>query len=118
SMRPVPAAPPALLSRPLVIGASGLVGGAFHFRLASAGRDVIGTWRTHERPGLERFSLDDHASEFLDAHAPSLVFLTSALTHVDYCEKHPDETFERNVEQLRPVVSWCVGRNVPLVFFS
>lgn len=108
----------ALLARPLVIGASGLVGGAFHRRLAAAGLDVHGTWHTRERPGLVRFALADDARRFLDHRTPSLVVLASALTHVDYCETHPEETFERNVVQVRPVAAWCAERDVPLLFFS
>jgi dTDP-4-dehydrorhamnose reductase len=108
----------AVLARPLVIGASGLVGGAFHHRLSRLGVDVRGTWRTHPRPGLERFSLDEDARALLDRHAPTLVVLASALTHVDYCEQHPEETRARNVEQARPVAAWCADRGVPLVYFS
>lgn len=107
-----------VLARPLVIGASGLVGGAFHRRLSRAKVDVRGTWHTHERPGLEQFSFDQDARALLDRHAPSLVVLASALTHVDYCETHREETFTRNVEQLRPVVAWCGERGVPMIYFS
>jgi dTDP-4-dehydrorhamnose reductase len=108
---------PSALSRPLVIGASGLVGGAFLRCLARAGR-VRGTWHRHRRPGLEHFSLDQNPAVFLDRCAPTLVVLASALTHVDYCETHPDETFALNVDAVRPVVAWCRLRNVPLLFFS
>src|SRR4029453_15496287 len=107
-----------VLSRPLVIGASGLVGGAFHRRLAAAGADVRGTWRRNERPGLERFSLDEDAAPFLERHAPSLVVLASGLTHVDYCETHPGGTFARNVDEGRPVTTWCPPHNVPLIYLS
>src|SRR4030095_2892397 len=110
--------PAATLLRPLVIGASGLVGSAFRRRLESLGADVRGTWRTHERPGLERFSLDEDAGALLDRHAPTAVFLASALTHVDHCETHPEETRGRNVDQVRPLAGWGAAPGGPPVFFS
>ena len=55
---------------------------------------------------------------FLTRTDPSLVILTAALTNVDYCESHPAETRARNLDQIRPVVTWCAGRDVPLMFFS
>src|SRR5437016_4393494 len=95
-----------VLSRPLVIGASGLVGGAFLRCLARAAR-VRGTWHSHRRPGLEHFSLDRIPAVFLDRCAPTLIVVASALTQVDYCETYPDEAFALNVDAVRPVVAWC-----------
>jgi dTDP-4-dehydrorhamnose reductase len=113
-----PAVPRDLLSRPLVIGASGLVGGAFRAALLRRGHPVRGTYRTQARPGLDPLDLAGDAAAYLDATQPSLVILSSALTNVDYCESHPEETYERNVTQLEPVVGWCGRAGVPLVFFS
>ena len=106
------------LARPLVIGASGLVGGAFHAHLGRAGSKPVGTYFRQQRPGLLPFTLAGQAREFLDEHAPTLVIAASALTHVDYCESHEAETMERNVEQLRPIAAWCTVHDVPLVYFS
>ena len=107
-----------VLDRPLVIGASGLVGGALFARLRRGGGTVRGTWHTHPREGLEPYSTAADSPAFLDSRSPTLVVLASALTHVDYCETHPEEAFERNVEQLRPIALWCDRHRVPLVFFS
>jgi dTDP-4-dehydrorhamnose reductase len=107
-----------VLSRPVVLGASGLVGGAFLAELRRRGAAVRGTYRTQPRPGLDPLDLAGDSAAYLDAVAPSLVFLTSALTNVDYCETHEDETRERNVRQLEPIVGWCGRAGVPLVFFS
>jgi len=108
----------ALLGRPLVIGASGLVGGAFHARLAAAGYEVMGTYRVNARPGLERFELAGDSPALLERLRPSAVVLASALTHVDHCESHEAETLERNVQQVKPVAAWCSSHGVPLVTFS
>ena len=71
-----------------------------------------------EPPGLDPLDLAGDTATFLSRVAPSLVILASALTHVDYCEAHPEETHARNVTALEPIVAWCGGRGVPLVFFS
>jgi len=107
-----------LLERPVVLGGSGLVGGAFVRALRARGRAVRGTFHTRPGPGLEPLDLAGDVAGFLAAARPGLVILASALTHVDYCETHPEETYARNVAQLRPVVSWCGDEGVPLVFFS
>ncbi len=112
------ASPRDVLGAPLVIGASGLVGGALFEALRRRGRAVRGTYRTQPRPGLDSLDLAGDTPAYLAAARPSLVILSSALTNVDYCETHPEETHERNVTQLAPVVRWCGQTDVPLVFFS
>jgi dTDP-4-dehydrorhamnose reductase len=107
-----------VLSRPVVLGASGLVGGAFLAELRRRGADVRGTYRTQPGPGLDPLDLAGDSGAYLDAVAPSVVLLTSALTNVDYCESHEAETYERNIRQLEPIVAWCDRAGVPLVFFS
>jgi len=82
------------------------------------GHAAIGTYRTRPSPGLEALDLSGDVAGFLTRRAPSLVILTAALTNVDYCESHAQETRERNLDQLRPVVEWCAASDVPLVFFS
>ncbi len=107
-----------MLARPVVLGASGLVGGTFHRALAARGSAVRGTYWSRPATGLDRLDLADDTASYLDSVRPSLVILASALAFVDYCETHPDETRLRNVEQLRPIVAWCGEHDVPLVFFS
>jgi dTDP-4-dehydrorhamnose reductase len=109
---------PTSLDRPLVLGGSGLVGGAFHRALSARGHAVRGTFHTRPAAGLEPLDLAGDTAAFLEGARPSLVILASALTHVDYCETHPEETHARNVEALEPIAAWCARRDVPLVFFS
>ena len=102
----------------LVIGASGLVGGAFHARLARTIPRVTGTSHSHPRPGLLPFELGPAPEAFLDALAPDLVVMASAMTHVDRCETEPDQARRRNVDELRPISEWCARRGVALLYFS
>jgi dTDP-4-dehydrorhamnose reductase len=107
-----------VLERPLVIGGSGLVGGAFVRTLRDRGHAARGTYHTRPAEGLEPLDLAGDTAAYLERLNPSLVVLASALTHVDYCETHPEETRARNVEALEPVAAWCDRRDVPLAFFS
>jgi len=105
---------------PLVIGASGLVGGAFYRRLKQLGCDPLGTYHTHPKPELLPLDLStDRALDSFDSGiAARLVVMAGAMTHVDRCETHPDEARRQNVENVGRVVEWCRKHERPLVFFS
>ena len=102
----------------LVIGASGLVGGAFHARLARTGVRLTGTCHANSRPGLLPFELGRATRAFLDEQSPDLVVLASAMTHVDRCESEPAEARRRNVDDVQAVADWCHGHDAALVHFS
>ncbi len=102
----------------LVLGASGLVGGAFHARLARTPARVTGTSHSHPRPGLVPFELGPSPEPFLDGLSPDLVVMASAMTHVDRCEAEPAEALRRNVDELLPIAGWCARRGVALLYFS
>lgn len=104
--------------RVLVIGASGLVGGAFHDRLLRTDAQVLGTSYAHPRPGLLPFKLGAGTAAFLSEHRPSLVVLASAMTHVDRCETEPDEAWRRNATETVAVADVCERIGAALLFFS
>lgn len=108
----------AVLEKPLVLGGSGLVGGSFMRALAARGIPARGTFLTRPQPGLEPLDLAGDTAGYLERVRPTLVVLASALTHVDYCESHPEETYARNVSALEPIVGWCGAHGAPLVLFS
>src|SRR5262252_9236485 len=117
SARTLPVRKP-LSIEPLVLGASGLVGGAIYQRLRASGHAAVGTYHTHRKMGLKPHDLAQGLDRLdLDTVANPVV-LASALTHVDYCETHPEEARERNVEQVRAVVDWCRRNDRALLFFS
>jgi len=102
----------------LVLGASGLVGGAFHHWLERNGRAVTGTYHARQKPGLVRFDFGSEAGLLGEGLAPDVIVMASALTHVDFCETHPEEAYRRNVEDVRLVVNYSRARGCQLVFFS
>jgi dTDP-4-dehydrorhamnose reductase len=85
--------------RALVIGASGQVGAALLRVLRARGHEAVGTWAHHEFPGLIRLDFADaRAVERVIGEArPDWVLCPAALSHVDYCEEHPDEAFAANL---------------------
>jgi dTDP-4-dehydrorhamnose reductase len=85
--------------RALVIGASGQVGAALLRALRVRGHDAVGTWAHHAYPGLVPLDLADGAAleRLLADGRPDWVLCPAALSHVDYCEEHPDEAFAVNV---------------------
>ncbi len=84
--------------RALVIGASGQVGAALHVRLAARGHSVIGTHHRMPQPSTRPLHITDAAAieKLIAETAPDWVFCPAGLTHVDYCEDHPDEAFAVN----------------------
>jgi dTDP-4-dehydrorhamnose reductase len=108
------------LVRGLVIGAVGQVGSALRRALDAANVETIGTCHTHGTPGLLPLELtDDAAVRALIADVrPDVIFLTAALTAVDYCEDHEAEARRINVDGPRSVARAARAAGSKLVFYS
>jgi dTDP-4-dehydrorhamnose reductase len=100
----------------LVIGASGLVGGALLEALAEADIDAVGTYAGHARSGLRPLDVRDAAAvgALVDGTQAQVIYVPASLTNVDYCETHPEESHAINVAGVRSIVA--TGRRV--VYFS
>lgn len=106
--------------RAAVIGASGLVGQALMRVLENNQYEVTGTYATHPADGLISLDIAD-ASAVRDTFRliqPQVVFLTAALTNVDYCEDHPEEAFQTNTEGPRNVAKEAARCRSKLVYYS
>ncbi|MBI2987266.1 MAG: lipopolysaccharide biosynthesis protein RfbH [Deltaproteobacteria bacterium] len=106
--------------RAAVIGASGLVGRALARALENSRYEVSGTYGTRAADGLVFLDIRDSAAvrEYFCGFQPDIVFLTAALTNVDYCEDHPEEAFATNVEGTRHVAREAAQCGCKLVFYS
>ena len=91
----------------LVIGASGLVGGALLDALAEADVDAVGTYAGHARPGLRALDVRDPVAvrALADDTAAQVIYVPASLTNVDYCETHPDESYAINVAGVHNIVA-------------
>ena len=106
--------------RTAVIGSSGLVGQALMRVLEHNGHEVTGTYATEARDGLTPLDISDGAQvrDYFRRVQPQTVFLTAALTHVDYCEAHPEETFRVNVDGTKNVAGEAARYGSRLDFYS
>jgi len=84
--------------RALVIGASGQVGGALLEALRARGHEAVGTHAHHPVEGLTPLDITDPAGveRVVSQARPDWVLCPAGLTHVDYCEEHPEEAFAIN----------------------
>jgi dTDP-4-dehydrorhamnose reductase len=85
--------------RALVIGASGQMGAALLHVLRARGHEAVGTWAHEAYPGLVPLDFTDSAAteRLVTGTRPDWVICPAALSHVDYCEEHPDEAFAANL---------------------
>ncbi len=85
--------------RALVIGASGQVGAALLRALVARGHTAVGTWAHHANPGLVPLDFTEAGAveRLIGDTRPDWVLCPAALSHVDYCEDHPDEAFAANL---------------------
>jgi dTDP-4-dehydrorhamnose reductase len=106
----------------LVIGASGQVGGRLLRFLQAQRVPAVGTvfQKKDADPALHPLDVRDAAAvqKLVAAVKPAWVFLASALTHVDYCEEHPDEARAINVTGVANVAAACGAAGAKLVFLS
>ena len=103
-----------------VIGASGLVGQALLRVLENNQYEVTGTYATHPADGLISLDIADASAvyDFFRQIQPRTVFLTAALTHVDYCEDHPEEAFQTNTEGCKNIAKEAARSRSKLVYYS
>jgi dTDP-4-dehydrorhamnose reductase len=104
----------------LVIGAPGQVGRALMRLIPTAGMDAVGTYRSRPVPNMLPLDVADHAAvrSVIMEQRPSVVFLTAALTAVDYCESHEEEAWAINVDGPAAVAQAAKEVGAKTVFYS
>lgn len=100
----------------LIIGASGLVGGA----LRSVFPDAVGTYFHNAAPDLIPLDIADPAAvtATIARVAPELILLPAAQPNVDRCETEPEESERINVTGTRNVAEAAARVGACLVYFS
>ena len=103
-----------------VIGASGLVGQSLRRVLEGSGYEVVGTYWMRPGDGLDQLDITDFSTvaRWFQAVRPEVVYLTAALTGVDYCEDHPDEAYRINTEGTRFIAEMAAKNKARFVYYS
>lgn len=104
-----------------ISGASGLVGGNClrHFR--EEGEEVIGSYFSFPAPDTVFFDTlqPQHPDNFdLNTFQPDVIVHCGALTHVDYCEDHKEESFQKTVQSTRNLLNHAKELQARLVYIS
>jgi dTDP-4-dehydrorhamnose reductase len=106
--------------RALVIGTSGQVGTALLDALRARGHSGLGTYAHHAAPGLAPLDVTDSAAveRAITTARPDWVLCPAGLTHVDYCEDHPDEALAINRDGPLGAARLAARAGAGFVFFS
>ena len=106
--------------RALVIGASGQVGAALLRALRARGHHAVGTWAHREFPGLVPLDFTDAAAveRAIGDTRPDWVICPAALSHVDYCEEHPEEAFATNLHAPLAAAKAAARAGAGFVYYS
>lgn len=104
-----------------IIGASGLVG--FNCLRYFKQRDLtcIGTYYSYPAKHtvfFDTLNLDNEENYDVKSFNPDVIVHCGALTHVDYCEQHPSESYEKTVQSTNNIISLAKELNARLVFIS
>lgn len=104
-----------------ISGASGLVGGNCLRYFSSKGLNVIGTYFSYPTEGTVYFNtldLNDPKNLNLDEFMPNVIVHCGALTHVDYCESHEEESYEKTVQSTQHLLALAEKYQAKLVYIS
>lgn len=104
----------------LVIGASGLVGEHLANSLIEMGIETITTYNTVRVPNAEQLDIRQASGvlALVKKIEPDIIFLPAALTNVDYCESHPEQSYRINIVGVKNVVDASNRIGAKLIYFS
>jgi dTDP-4-dehydrorhamnose reductase len=108
--------------RILITGASGLVGGHCLDHLQSYGHDCLGTYYNYKMDHLVYLDTlnpidcvyDTQGREFI----PDYIIHSGSLTHVDYCELHPQESAKNIVLATHNIIHLAKKYNSQIAYIS
>ena len=106
----------------IILGASGLVGGnCMRYFQTKKDVEVVGTYFSYQAEGTQPFNtldLEDPNNFDIDSFSPDVILHCGALTWVDYCEEHLDESYQKTVQSTINAISLAKKYNSKLVFIS
>lgn len=105
----------------LIIGASGLVGNNCARHFSSMDWEVKGTYFSYAIDGLDYYNTlqpEDPANFDVKGWKPDIIVHCGALTHVDYCEQHEDESYTQTVQSTRNIITLANECSARMVYLS
>jgi len=105
----------------LIIGASGLIGSNCLRYFREQGHEVLGTYFSYKAKDtvfLDTLNPDNPDNVDLDEFRPEVILNCGALTHVDYCEQNPEESFQKTVLSHQTVLEWAKKYNARVAYIS
>jgi dTDP-4-dehydrorhamnose reductase len=106
----------------LIIGASGLVGGnCMNYFAAKSDWTIAGTYFSYEAKNtlfFDTLDLNNPKNFAIESFQPNVILHCGALTHVDYCEDHVEESYEKTVQSTKNIIALCKKYNSKMVFIS
>lgn len=104
-----------------ISGASGLLGGNCLKHFSAMGWEVVGTHLSYSTDATVFYNTLEpgHPDNFdVKAFAPDVIVHCGALTHVDYCESNPEESYEKTVQSTRNLADLALACKAKFVFIS
>jgi dTDP-4-dehydrorhamnose reductase len=104
-----------------ISGASGLVGGNCMKHFKEQGWEVVGSYYSFKTDDTVFYDTlnPEHADNFdVKAFAPDVIVHCGALTHVDYCEDHQEESYQKTVQSTINLVKLANDCKARLVYIS
>jgi dTDP-4-dehydrorhamnose reductase len=104
-----------------ISGASGLVGSNCLKHFTEQGWETVGSYYSFETDDTVFYDtlVPDHPYNFdVKEFAPDVIVHCGALTHVDYCEAHEEESFEKTVQSTINLIKVAKECNAKMVYIS
>lgn len=106
----------------LIVGASGLIGGALLNEALRKKHNALGTSykQNLSDPNFTTTDInsDDSVAKTFSQFKPDVVYACAALANVDYCQTHPEESRATNYDGIKRIANFCNEFNSRLVFLS
>lgn len=104
-----------------ISGASGLVGGNCLKHFTEQGWNVVGSYYSFKTENTVFYDTlnPGHPDNFdVAAFAPDVIVHCGALTHVDYCETHEEESYQKTVQSTINLIKVAKACNARMVYIS
>jgi dTDP-4-dehydrorhamnose reductase len=106
----------------LILGASGLVGGnCLKYLSKKEDVKVLGThfsFRTRNTYYFDTLDIGNPKNFNINDFKPTHIIHAGALTHVDYCEEHPEESYKQTVTSTKNVTTLAERFGAKIIYIS